>query len=164
MSFGAKKPNFVVAKRVEYLLILLKSMKIRYLLLATVAMVLTSTALADIQSPPGHHFNWSRKLSRGIGNVLFGWLEYPNVWSKTSKSDGSIAAASDLLVEGTKRTLVRAVHGIYETATFPVASWKRTYRPTYATSEVLDNWWGYTQFAPELGSRSDASYSRSQSW
>lgn len=164
MTFCAKKPNFVVAKWVGYLLILLKSMKIRYLLLATVVMVLTSSALADIQSPPGHHFNWSRKLSRGIGNVLFGWLEYPNVWSKTNKSDGSIAAASDFLVEGTKRTFVRAAHGIYETATFPVASWKRTYRPTYVTNEVLDNWWGYTQFAPELGSRSDASYSRSQAW
>jgi putative exosortase-associated protein (TIGR04073 family) len=154
----------VVAKQVIILLIIFKSMKIRQLLLATVAMVLTTTAFGDIQSPPGHHFNWSRKLSRGVGNILFGWLEYPSAWTKANATDGSVAAASDFLIEGTKRTLVRAVHGIYETATFPVASWKRTYRPTYVTKESQDSWWGYTQFAPELGSHSSASYARSQHW
>lgn len=139
-------------------------MKNRLLLLAVASVVLSSTALGDIQSPPGHHYNWSRKLSRGVGNLLFGWLEYPAVWRKTNKSDGAVAAASDFLIEGTKRTLVRAVHGVYEVATFPVASHKLTYRPAYGYKEQLDNWWGYTQFAPELGFRSEMTYSRSQGW
>ena len=139
-------------------------MKNRLLILAVTALVAYSSALADIQSPPGHHFNWSRKLSRGVGNLLFGWLEYPAAWSKTNRSEGAVAAASDFLVEGTKRTLVRAVHGIYETATFPVASWKLTYRPAYGYKESMDHWWGYTQFAPEIGFCSDIPYSRTQGW
>lgn len=139
-------------------------MKNRLFLFAVTALVVSSTAFGDIQSPPGHHYNWSRKLSRGVGNILFGWLEYPTTWRKTNHSDGAIAAASDFLVEGTKRTLVRAVHGVYETATFPVASHKQTYRPAYGYKESLDNWWGYTQFAPELGFRSEVPYSRSQGW
>lgn len=139
-------------------------MKNRIVLSIIALCALCSAAVADIQSPPGHHYNWSRKLSRGVGNILFGWLEYPSAWSKANATDGSVAAASDFLIEGTKRTLVRAVHGIYETATFPVASWKRTYRPTYVTKESQDSWWGYTQFAPELGSQSASRYSRSQAW
>ncbi len=139
-------------------------MKNRFLLLALITLAISSTAFGDIQSPPGHHFNWSRKMSRGIGNMLFGPLEYFSVWRATNASDGSVAAASDFLVEGTKRTLVRLVYGIYETATFPVPSWKITYRPPYKTKEALDNWWGYTQFAPQTGARSEFGHSRSQGW
>ena len=139
-------------------------MKNRIFLTLIAAVTLCSVAQADIQSPPGHHYNWSRKLSRGIGNVLFGWFEYPAVWRKTNESDGAIAAASDFLIEGTKRTFVRAGYGLYEIATFPVPSWKRTYRPPYHHKEALDNWWGYTEFAPELGFRSEIPYSSSQGW
>jgi putative exosortase-associated protein (TIGR04073 family) len=139
-------------------------MKNLFLLFVITSLGLSSTAFGDIQSPSGHHFTWSRKLSRGIGNLMFGWLEYPTSWRKTNKSDGAIAAASDFLVEGTKRTLIRAGFGFYETITFPVPSWKRTYRPPYHHKEVLDNWWGYTEFAPEFGFRSEIPYSRSQGW
>lgn len=154
----------MVAKLTQILLMLSKRMKNRLLLLALSAMVVTSTAFGDISSPPGHHFNWSRKLSRGVGNILFGWMEYPAVWRKTNASEGNIAAASDLLVEGTKRTVFRAFYGLYETATFPVASWKLTYRPPYAVKESQDSWWGFTEFAPEFNSRSEFSHSRTQGW
>lgn len=139
-------------------------MKNRFLLLAVTALALSSTAFGDIQSPPGHHFTWSRKLSRGLGNLMFGWLEYPTTYRRSSASDGPIAGVSDFFVEGTKRTLVRAAYGFYETITFPVPSWKMTYRPPYHHKEVLDNWWGYTEFPPELGYRSEVPYSTSQGW
>ena len=139
-------------------------MKNRFLFLAITLCALSSVAFGDIQSPPGHHFTWSRKLSRGIGNVIFGWLEYPAVWTRTNQTDGSVAATTDFFVEGTKRTLVRAGYGLYEIVTFPVPSWKRTYRPPYHHKENVDGWWGYTEFAPEVGFRSEIPYSRSQSW
>ena len=139
-------------------------MKNRLLLLAVTALALSSTAFGDIQSPAGHHYTWSRKLSRGIGNLLFGSLEYVSVWRRTNASDGAVAAASDFLVEGTKRTLVRAGYGLYETITFPVPSWKCTYRPPYQHKEALDSWWGYTEFPPEVGFRSEIPYSRAQGW
>lgn len=138
-------------------------MKNRLLILAITALTLSSTAFGDIQSPPGHHFTWSRKLSRGFGNILFGLQEFPAAWSRTNKSDGGVAAASDFMIEGTKRWLVRLGYGLYETATFPVPSWKCTYRPPYAHKESLDTWWGYTEFPPQLGFRSELPYTRSQS-
>lgn len=139
-------------------------MKNRLLLLALTALAVTGTAFGDINSPPGHHNKWSRKLSRGVGNVLFGFLEYPSVWRKTNASEGSVAAASDLLIEGTRRTISRAVYGVYEIATFPVASHKLTYRSPYGIKENVDTWWGYTEFAPEFGGRSEFQHSRTQGW
>lgn len=159
-----KKLNKGVAKSILFLLILTLRMKNLFLILVVAAFAVTNSSYGDIQSPPGHHNTWSRKLSRGVGNILFGWLEYPTTWRRSNQSEGAIAGASDFLVEGTKRTLVRAVYGVYETITFPVPSWKMSYRAPYHHKEVLDNWWGYTQFAPELGYRSEASYSRSQGW
>jgi putative exosortase-associated protein (TIGR04073 family) len=139
-------------------------MKNRFLLIALSLLTVSSIAYGDIQSPPGHHYTWSRKLSRGVGNILFGWFEYPTVWRRTNDQEGTTAAASDMIVEGTKRTLVRAGFGLYEIATFMVPSWKRTYRPPYQHKENVDGWWGYTEFAPQIGFRSEVPYSTTQGW
>ena len=139
-------------------------MKNRLLLLALSLLVISGSALADIQSPPGHRFNWSRKLSRGIGNVIFSPMEYPMRWRYTMKNEGPIAAVADLFVEGTKRTVVRIGYGLYETATFPFPTWKLTYRPPYYRKEAVDNWWGYTEFAQDWTSLTQVPYSRTQGW
>jgi putative exosortase-associated protein (TIGR04073 family) len=119
---------------------------------------------ADIQSPPGHQFNWSRKLSRGVGNLIFGPTEYLNVFQRSLRSNGVNAAFSDAIIEGTKKTLVRYGYGLFEVASFPIPAWKLTYRPPYYRKEALDPWWGYTEFAPQIGFLGQANYSRSQSW
>ena len=139
-------------------------MKNRIFLTLIAAVTFCSVAQADIQSPPGHHYNWSRKLSRGIGNVLYGVSEPLQVWQKTLQSDGAIAASTDFFVEGLKRMVVRAGYGVYEVATFPVPSWKLTYRPPYYRKDKIDPWWGYSEFTPQPGALSEASYSRSQGW
>ncbi len=139
-------------------------MKNRFLLIALSLFTVSSIAYGDIQSPSGHHYTWSRKLSRGVGNLLFGWFEYPSVWRHTNAEEGTVAAASDMIVEGTKRTLVRAGYGIYEVATFMVPSWKKTYRQPYHHKENVDGWWGYTEFAPQVGFRTEVPYSNSQGW
>ena len=139
-------------------------MKKRFALLLMTAMTLCGLAFADIQSPPGHHYNWSRKFSRGLGNILYGWLEPVNVYNKTLHSEGATAAFSDMLIESPKRILVRLGYGIYEVATFPFPTFKLTYRPPYYRKENIDPWWGYSDFAPELGFISQVDYSRTQSW
>jgi putative exosortase-associated protein (TIGR04073 family) len=139
-------------------------MKNRIVLSILSLLALCSVAVADIQSPPGHHYNWSRKLSRGVGNVLYGFTEPFNVWQRTNRSDGGNAAFADFFIEGFKRTVVRAGYGVYEIATFPMPTWKMTYRPPYYRKEKIDPWWGYTEFAPQMGSLSEADYSRTQSW
>ncbi|MES2596154.1 MAG: exosortase system-associated protein, TIGR04073 family [Verrucomicrobiota bacterium] len=139
-------------------------MKNRIFLTLIAALTLCSVAQADIQSPPGHHFNWSRKLSRGVGNVLYGVSEPFQVWEKTLEQDGAIAASTDFFIEGLKRMVVRAGYGVYEVATFPVPSWKLTYRPPYYRKDKIDPWWGYSEFSPQPGALAEAGYSRTQGW
>jgi putative exosortase-associated protein (TIGR04073 family) len=95
---------------------------------------------------------------------MFSPGEYLNRWRYTYKESGAPAAASDMLVEGTKRTIVRMFYGVYEVATFPFPSWKLTYRPPYYRKEYVDNWWGYTEFTQDLGSMTQSTYARTQRW
>lgn len=140
-------------------------MKNRIALLIITALTLSSSlATADIQSPPGHHYNWSRKLSRGLGNIVYGWTEPFNVWERTNRSDGAHAAASDFFIEGPKRVLVRLCYGAYEVVTFPLPTWKLTYRPPYYRKEKIDPWWGYGEFSPQVGFISQTDYTRTQGW
>jgi putative exosortase-associated protein (TIGR04073 family) len=139
-------------------------MKNRIVLSILALCALCTAAMADIQSPPGHHYNWSRKLSRGLGNIMYGFTEPLSVWQRTNRSDGANAAAADFIVEGIKRTIVRAGYGVYEIATFPQPTWKNTYRPPYYRKEKIDPWWGYTEFAPDLGGGAHVDYSRAVSW
>jgi putative exosortase-associated protein (TIGR04073 family) len=127
-------------------------------------LTLGGVAFGDIQTPPGHHYNWSRKLSRGIGNVLLGWTEPFDVYQRTLRSEGGTAAFCDFLVEGTKRIVVRAGYGAYEIATFPTPSYKLTYRPPYYRKENVDPWWGYKDFSPQIGFLGQVDYSRTQGW
>jgi putative exosortase-associated protein (TIGR04073 family) len=139
-------------------------MKKRLALTLLSLLTLGGVAMADIQSPPGHHYNWSRKLSRGLGNVLYGWVEPFDVFRRTLDSEGGTAAYSDFFVEGPKRTFVRLGYGAYEIITFPLPTFKLTYRPPYYRKENIDPWWGYTDFPPQLGFRSEVHYSRTQPW
>ncbi|MDH4476585.1 MAG: exosortase system-associated protein, TIGR04073 family [Verrucomicrobiaceae bacterium] len=139
-------------------------MKKRLSLTLLAGLVLGGLVMADIQSPPGHHFNWSRKLSRGLANLAYGASEIINVWDRSNRSDGAHAAASDMVVEGTKRTIVRLGYGVYEVVTFPFPTYKCTYRPPYYRKEQLDPWWGYSEFSPQVGFISQVDYSRTQGW
>ena len=139
-------------------------MKKRFIFTLLFSAVLTSLAVADIQSPPGHKWNWSRKLSRGLANITYGCSEYLNVWSRSNRSDGAHAAWADTAVEGTKRTLVRLGYGVYEVVTFPCPTYKCTYRPPYSKKEKYDPCWGYQEFSPQVGFISQVDYSRTQSW
>lgn len=135
---------------------------IAFTLAATFA--IGTMAFADIQSPPGHQFGWSRKLSRALANLAYGGTEFLAVWTKSNRSNGNIGASTDMIVEGSKRAAVRAGYGIYELVTFPVPSWKSTYRPPYAHKGHIDTWYGYDEFPPQVGIIGQTTYSRVQNW
>jgi putative exosortase-associated protein (TIGR04073 family) len=139
-------------------------MKKRSLLLLVGLLTLGSFAIADIQTPPGSQWNWSRKLSRSLANLAYGWSEYPITWQKNMQSDGSNAAASAFVVDGTARTVVRLGYGLYELVTFPAPTYKGTYRPPYYKKERFNTWAGYQEFPPQVGFTSQAQYCRGQSW
>jgi putative exosortase-associated protein (TIGR04073 family) len=136
----------------------------KYLLAITAAITIASVAMADIQSPPGHVWGWSRKLSRALGNLVYSPSEIVSRWNRGNASDGTIAAGPLSVVEGTKRCLVRVGYGIFELATFPVPAYKKTYRPPYYKKERIDPYYGYDEFPPQVGIISQAGYSRTQVW
>jgi putative exosortase-associated protein (TIGR04073 family) len=139
-------------------------MKNRILLLLVGAFTIGSFAFGDIQSSPGSHWNWSRKLSRSLANIAYGSSEYFVHWQKAERANGVNAAASMLVVEGTTRTVVRLGYGLFEFVTFPFPAYKGTYRPPYHVHDRFDPWFGYEEFPPQVGFTSQARYSRTQSW
>lgn len=139
-------------------------MKNRIVLILLAVFTVGGLALADIQSPPGHKWNWSRKLSRALANLAYGSTEILVTWQRSNRSDGNNAAASDMVVEGSKRTIVRAGYGLYELVTFPFPTYKCTYRPPYYKKERIDPWYGYDEFPPQVGITAQATYGRTQSW
>lgn len=130
----------------------------------TAVFAIGTVATADIQSPPGHEFGWTRKLSRALANIAYGGTEIFTMWNKSNRLNGNIAASTDAVVVGGKRAAVRAGYGLYELLTFPVPSWKCTYRPPYKTKGHIDSWYGYEEFPSQVGIMSQAGYSRTQTW
>ncbi len=139
-------------------------MKNRTILILVTAVTLGGLAMADIQSPPGARWNWSRKLSRAVANIIYGVTEIPITAMKVDRTDGSSAAFTSMGVDGTKRTVVRFGYGLYELVTFPFPSYKGGYRPPYYKHDKFDPWRGYQEFPPQLGISTQANYCRGQSW
>lgn len=139
-------------------------MKNRIILSLAGALLVSTFAFGDIQSSPGSKWDWSRKLSRSLANLAYGWSEYPIQWQKVDKEDGTNAAASSLVVQGTHRTVVRLGYGLFEFATFPFPAYKGGYRPPYYVKDRFDPWYGYEEFPPQVGFTSQAGYSRVQNW
>ena len=61
-----------------------------------------------------------RKLGRGVANALTSVGEPFRVMSLVEQEDGVVASLTIGLVQGAWRTLLRAVAGGYEIATFPI--------------------------------------------
>jgi putative exosortase-associated protein (TIGR04073 family) len=139
-------------------------MKMRIATTLVALFAFSSLAFADIQASPGSQWNWSRKLSRGLANLAYGPMEIFSYWSRPNVTDGNVAASAIAPIEGLKRTLVRVGYGVFEVVTFPAPAYKAGYRPPYFKKQRIDPWFGYDEFAPQLGITSQASYSRTQVW
>jgi len=140
--------------------------KISPILIASLSLIVASTALADIQAPPASEQGPTRKLGRGLGNVLYGSTEIFESMSDVNYSEGNSAAFSYGLVRGIGRTLARLGYGVFETVTFPFPTNHGTYKPPYRNNiQWLNS--GYSEFPPEVGFETKYDYSRqypSQSW
>jgi len=123
-------------------------------------------AFADIQAPPASDQGPTRKLGRGLGNMLYGSTEIIESMSDVNSAEGNSAAFSYGLVRGLGRTFARLGYGIFETVTFPFPTQHGTYQPPYNNNiQWLNS--GYSEFPPEVGFETKYDYSRqysSQSW
>ena len=131
----------------------------KQLLLASVALVFATTALADIQDPPSKDYGPTRKLGRGLGNFFFATAEVPVTIAKINKQEGNAAATSYGIVKGIGRSTERHFAGLFEILLFPFPVWRDSYRPVLP-SEIPYIHGGYSEFPPELGFESKYPYCR----
>jgi putative exosortase-associated protein (TIGR04073 family) len=129
------------------------------LLSAALVVGFAATALADIQDPPSNNYGPTRKLGRGISNVLFGIAELPATIARVNEREGNSAAASYGVVRGLGRSYMRFHAGIFEIFSFPFpvnhGSYYPILRPPIPYLQA-----GYEEFPPELGNESKYPYVR----
>jgi len=129
------------------------------LLPALLVIGLATTALADIQDPPAADHGPTRKLSRGLSNMLFGWTEIPVTIGQINSEEGNAAAASYGVIRGTGRAFARFGVGFYEALLWPIPVYKETYAPVLR-SDIPWIHRGYSEFPPEPGNETKYPYVR----
>lgn len=117
------------------------------------------TSLADIQDPPAADHGPTRKLGRGVSNMLFGWTEIPVTIGKINSDEGNAAAASYGVIRGTGRAFARFGAGFYEVLFWPFPLYKGTYLPVLR-NDIPWIHGGYSEFPPEPGNETKYPYVR----
>ena len=131
----------------------------KQLLVGLVSIAVAANAVADIQDPPSNDYGPTRKLGRGIGNLLYASAELPVTVGRINKGEGNSAAASYGIVRGLGRSTKRHFTGLFEILTFPFPVWRDSYRPVLV-SDIPYIHAGYSEFPPELGNETKYPYCR----
>jgi putative exosortase-associated protein (TIGR04073 family) len=120
---------------------------------------LSASVLGDIQDPPSNDYGPTRKLGRGLANMLFGCTEIPVTIGKVNSDEGNAAAAGYGVVRGTGRAFARFGVGLYEALLWPLPLHNGTYMPALR-SDIPWVHRGYSEFPPEPGNETKYPYVR----
>jgi putative exosortase-associated protein (TIGR04073 family) len=127
------------------------------LLFSIAVALIASQAVADIQDPPLNANTPTRKLGRGIANLLWSSSEIFESMERVNDMDGNAAAWSTGIVRGINRHMVRMGTGVYEIVTYPFPTHKMSYRPALrAKVPWINN--GYEEYPPEFGFETRKTY------
>jgi putative exosortase-associated protein (TIGR04073 family) len=129
------------------------------LLAAALLLGFALSTSADIQDPPSNEYGPTRKLGRGISNVVFGLAELPVTIARVNERDGNSAAASYGVVRGVGRSYMRFHTGLAEIFSFPFPVNRGTHYPLLLSRHRYIHA-GYEEFPPELGNESKYPYVR----
>ena len=129
------------------------------ILAAVLLVVFAGACCADIQDPPANDYGPTRKLGRGISNMLFGWSEFPVNIAKINKEEGNAAAGGYGAVRGIHRSFARFGAGLFEVLLWPIPVYHGTYLPILPP-ELPNIHRGFQEFPPELGNESKYPYVR----
>lgn len=137
--------------------------------LATAMLALGGVASADIQAPPGSTYTATRKLGRGLGNILYGFMEIPEQIVRKTDDHGRKAGWSYGAVDGTSRALKRLGYGFYEVFTFTCPTYRGTFKQPYERCGEdnrieMNPSDGLSEFPPELGFEGYFYHTRTQRW
>src|SRR5437764_8500878 len=121
-AFGRSTENqsCFCAQQLVYLVELLMK---KHLLVALTVVALATTALADIQDPPGNDYGPTRKLGRGISNFVIAPTEFFVTVNQINQTEGNSAGAGYGVWKGAGRAAARHVAGLIEILTFPFPIW-----------------------------------------
>lgn len=120
---------------------------------------LASVAFADIQDPPGNDYGPTRKLGRGVSNLVWAPTDFFVTVNQVNQTEGNSAGASYGVVRGLGRSAARHVAGLIEILTFPFPIWHNGYQPLLR-SDIPYIHGGYPEFPPEVGNESKYPYVR----
>jgi len=126
---------------------------------AALVLGFAATSFADIQDPPANDYGPTRKLGRGLSNVVFGITELPVQIARVNEREGNSAALSYGVVRGLGRSSMRIGAGLWEMFSFPFTVHQGTYRPVLPSHYRYIHG-GYEEFPPELGNESKYPYVR----
>ena len=113
---------------------------------------------ADIQSPPAAEQGPTRKLGRGLSNMICAITDWQQSIAEANDYEGNSAIPYGF-VRGAGRFFARTASGIFDVATFPFPLNKGKYTPVLRN----DVPWissGFEEFPPELGFESRNNYAR----
>jgi putative exosortase-associated protein (TIGR04073 family) len=122
-------------------------------------LLLASFALGDIQDPPSNDYGPTRKLGRGLSNLILAPAEIPVTIAKINTDEGNSTAAGYGLVRGLGRSATRHIAGFIELVTWPFPINHQSYYPLLP-SDTRYIHAGYAEFPPELGNESKYKYVR----
>ena len=127
---------------------------------AALVLGFAATSFADIQDPPGNDYGPTRKLGRGISNVVFGVAELPVQIARVNDREGNSAALGYGVVRGVGRSAMRIGAGLWEMFSFPFpVNRAGNYHPVLPSHYRYIHG-GYEEFPPELGNESKYPYVR----
>ncbi len=132
----------------------------RALLAAAFLIGLAAICRADIHDPPSNDYGPTRKLGRGLSNIVWGMTEFPYQIATVNTYEGNSAAAGYGSIRGAGRSVMRFWAGVAEVMTWPIPINRGTYYPLLE----MDTHWihsGYKEFPPELGNETKYPYVRS---
>src|SRR5262249_36681522 len=107
-------------------------------------------AFADIQDPPANDFGPTRKLGRGISNLVWAPTEFFVTVNQINQTEGNSAGAGYGVLKGAARSAARHGAGLVEILTFPFPVWHNSYRPLLPP-DIPYIHGGYAEFSPQSG-------------
>src|SRR5664279_1388582 len=125
----------------------------RTLLALALTIGITALCRADIQDPPSNDYGPTRKLGRGLANLVWGIAELPVSITTVNTHEGNSAAAGYGSMRGVGRSLMRIQAGVFEIMTCAIPVVHGTYYPVLP-SDIPWIHAGYQEFPPELGNES----------
>jgi putative exosortase-associated protein (TIGR04073 family) len=127
------------------------------LLLSLIAASVAVPAMADIQDPPMHKYDSTRKLGRAWANILYASAEIPLAMKRQTDLETDSAGAALGFVIGVRRMAARMGSGALEFLTFPFPLNHGSFRPMLPSKIPWVNG-GYEEFPPEWGFQSRKRY------